>query len=126
NEALPLMAEAEQHAGAHAEWDLIRARYWSRRARPESRAELAKLEQRLGKYQGHEQDALRDGLAAAYAALEDGESADRLWRQVAERQPQNLAVRFVLLERAVEAGKEGEVERLLVEVRRLEGGAGAV
>src|SRR5207302_1667593 len=62
-EALPLMAEAEQRAGTHAEWDLVRARYWVRRGRAEARGELAKLEQRLVKYEGQEQDALRQGLA---------------------------------------------------------------
>src|SRR5262249_27129307 len=47
-----------------------------------------------------------------------------LWRRLAERRRQDLRVRFLLLEAALERGEEAQARRWLGEGQRLEGGAG--
>src|SRR5439155_8676238 len=75
-----------------------------------------------------EEDRMRllPALAETFAVLGEGAYAEALWRQLAERKPADLEVRFRLLERALQGAREDEVIRLLVDIRRIEGDVGPV
>jgi tetratricopeptide (TPR) repeat protein len=123
---LPLLEQAERQAGRRVEWELARARHWARAGKPEARQQLRRLEGRLGGFAAAEQDRLLLGLAGANAVAGDLPAAGRLWRQVARRQPGNLNVRFLLFERALEAGWHDEARGLVGEIKRLEGEGGPI
>jgi tetratricopeptide (TPR) repeat protein len=123
---LPLLEEAEEQVGKRVDWHLARARYWATSGKAEAPKHLAAIETEMERYSGSERDRLLAGLAEAYAIVGDNATADRLWRQLATRQPNALGVRVLLLEAAVGAGKEAEVDQLLGEITRIEGDGGAI
>jgi tetratricopeptide (TPR) repeat protein len=123
---LPLLAEAERRAGRRVEWQLARARYWALSAKAEAGKQLQALSTSLGQFPDAERDLLLSGLAGAFALVGDLPAAERLWRQLAGRQPSNLGVRFLLLEVALQNGKDSDVERLVREIRQIEGEGGPV
>jgi tetratricopeptide (TPR) repeat protein len=121
---LPLIEQAEQAAGNHVQWLLARARYWAADGTPEIAGRLQELRSSLDRLKGDDADALRLTLADVLWQLGDWSEAEKLWKEVALRQPRQLAVQSLLLERARQRGHEAELLVRLEQVRRLEGGAG--
>jgi tetratricopeptide (TPR) repeat protein len=68
---------------------------------------------------------LLNGLADARRRLGDDADAERLWKQVADMQPNNLGIRLVLFDLALLANQPAEVERRLAEIRGIEGENGS-
>ena len=52
-------------------------------------------------------------------------SARRLWSQLSDHEPDNLAVWVALMDAALDAKDGNEARRILKQMRRLEGGEGA-
>jgi tetratricopeptide (TPR) repeat protein len=123
---LPLLDEAQRQVGRRVEWDQARAGYWARTGGKEAPDRLRKIWDGVEQYPEEDRNRLRLVLADAFLLVQDGASAESLWRQVAERQPSNLSVRERLLERALRAGRDAEVPGLLEEIRRIEGDGGPV
>ena len=121
---LNLLNEAERKTGRRVEWPLTRLRHAVRAARPDSIKTVVKVEESLRDFPAADADRLLRSLAEAALALGDRARAERLWRQLAERRPEDLPVRFRLFESALQAGKEEEARRILDEVRNLEGDNG--
>jgi tetratricopeptide (TPR) repeat protein len=63
-------------------------------------------------------------LAEANDALGDARAGDKLWRRLAEQESDNLPVRLLLLDRAVEVENRQEATDRLEELRQIEGGEG--
>ncbi len=126
-EAIPkLVDEAERQAGKNIYWTLARASHALLLGRDRAKELLPKLLPAVEQFQGPERVNLLAGLARGFAAAGDAAQADRLWFQVAELEPDNLAVRFVLLEAALRDGRTDAVRRLVKQLRRIEGGDGAL
>jgi tetratricopeptide (TPR) repeat protein len=126
-DAVPtLLAEAERRAGPRIEWESARARHWLKAAPAEAAGKLREIEAGLGRFPDADRNRLMTELAQSYLALGDQPAAVRLLRQVADREPGNLAVRFVLFETHFLAREEADAGRLLGEIRRLEGENGPV
>jgi tetratricopeptide (TPR) repeat protein len=122
--ALAVLAEAERRAGRRVEWELAKAQHWLRVGGAEAAEQLRQIEAAAGQRPEADRGRLWSSLAAAYLALGDRAAARRLARQVAGRESDNLPVRFQLLEMALQDGDAAEAERLVGEVRRLEGAGG--
>ena len=94
---LPLLDDAERHAGKRVEWHLARAEYWLKADPAEARLQLPRLEADAEKFTDADRQRLLAGLSDAYAAVGDRAAAERLLGQLAEQQPNNLHVRLLLL-----------------------------
>jgi tetratricopeptide (TPR) repeat protein len=125
---LPLLDEGERLAGASPDLDLARARYWSTRPGAAAGPALARLEETAAKASGDEQARLRAALAEAHYRLGNRREAERLWNQVAEAagQQNGLQVRLLLFDLALQDGDRAAMDRLLAQVRAIEGEAGAM
>jgi tetratricopeptide (TPR) repeat protein len=119
-----LLEEARQKLGDRVELRLARLRAVSRRGGAATRPELARLELGLEKCPAADQERLLGPLAAAYLRIGEVGKAERLWNQLAGRQPNNLGVRLLLFDLAVQTGEEKEVQRLLKEIKGIEGETG--
>lgn len=53
--------------------------------------------------------------------LNDGQQADLLGKRIAEKQPNNVQVRYLILERALSAQDKDAIEKALADVRRVAG-----
>lgn len=118
---LEILAEAERRLGDRVEFRLARLRYWSRRTGAETTAALTRLGQDLDKFSKDDQARLGRALAEISYRLGDVQEAQRLWTQVAELQKGDVRVRLYLFDIALAEGKEETVNRLLDEIRGLEG-----
>jgi predicted Zn-dependent protease len=123
---LPLIDQAERQAGRHIDWHLARARLWARAGGPAAVAQLGKLEADLAGFPGGEGDRLLRGLGEAFLAAGDTAAAERVWRQLAGRRPDDLEVRYRLFALALQAGREDQAQSLLEGVRTAEGPGGPV
>lgn len=92
-----------------------------KKAADQVRPMLNEMEKEATKLSGTDRPRLLNGLADAHLRLGDSAEAERLWRQVAEQQPNNLGIRLVLFDLALVAKDSMEVERLLAEIHRIEG-----
>lgn len=96
-----------------------------KKAEEDLRATLAQMEKEATKLAQTDRPRLLSGLADAYLRLGDATTAERLWRQVAEQQPTNLVVRLMLFDLALRAKSSEAMDRVLEEIRALEGKNGA-
>src|SRR5205085_12347010 len=83
--------------------------------------ELRKLQIGLERFAKGEQNQLLRALAAAFDALGEAATAEPLWTQLAQRQPNDLGVRLRLFERVLLPGHEAQSERLLADIKRIDG-----
>ncbi len=93
----------------------------SDRSSAAARQELQRHEQELEKSSAGDQEQLLGTLAEAYLRIGDTGSAERLWSRLAQMQPNNLGVRLILFDLALQTKKEDALPRLLGELKRIEG-----
>src|SRR5207244_3807054 len=120
-QALRLLDEAERRLGPGVELNAARARHWSRRRGAEARKTIAGLERELDKYAGADQDRLLRELGDAYYLMGDAAGAERLWSRLAAQRPDQLSIRLLLFDLALQTGNEAVLQRILGEVRGIEG-----
>ncbi len=68
-----------------------------------------------------DQPRLLSALAEAHSLLGDSTEAERLWKQVAQQQPNDLGIRLVLFDLALLSKSTETMARLLEEMRDIEG-----
>jgi tetratricopeptide (TPR) repeat protein len=85
------------------------------------RRTLAGMEKGVEKLPEEDRPRLLNGLADAQMRMGDTTEAERLWRKVADLQPNNLGIRLVLFDLALLAKSDAEIERELSEIRGIEG-----
>lgn len=117
-------AEKSEHAGKRPELMLSRIVFTLKQDNAQARKSLQNLEPYLEAYKAEEKLNLVRGLAEAYQKLGDKEAALRCWRRVAERRGNDLTVRLQLLDAAFASQDAGEMQRLLNEIKPLEGEGG--
>jgi cellulose synthase operon protein C len=120
-----LITSAEKAVGKRIDWPLARVRYWLREGGDAAVKELRELGNAPGDWSPKEAEQLRGAAATALAALGQMDDAERLWRELARMQPNNLRVRERLLEYAYLRGHGEALKQLLAEIRYLEAGSGA-
>lgn len=96
-----------------------------KKATAKIRTTLAEMEKDATKLPEADRPRLLNGLADARLRLGDKDDAERLWKQIAEGQPNNLGLRLVLFDLALLAESKTEIDRLTKEIRRIEGDNGA-
>jgi tetratricopeptide (TPR) repeat protein len=124
DKGIRLLDEAARRLGASVELCTAQARYWARRRGTEARKALARLEQDLGKFTVDERERLLRELGDAYYVIGDLAGAERLWRRLAEQEPDQLHIRLLLFDLALRPGNEAALERILSEIRSIEGEEG--
>jgi tetratricopeptide (TPR) repeat protein len=88
------------------------------------RQTLVEMEKDAAKLAEADRPRLLNGLADAYMRLGDSAEAERLWKRVAEQQPNNLAIRLILFDLALLAKSATDIDRVLAELRGIEGDDG--
>jgi tetratricopeptide (TPR) repeat protein len=101
-------------------------RYWHRRGGGPAREGLARLARESTSLSAADRVRLLRALAEAQYHLGDVAAAERLWRELADRDPTDLLSRSRLFDLALQAGKADTARRLLAELRRIEGKNGAL
>jgi tetratricopeptide (TPR) repeat protein len=124
--AAKVLDEARQPLGDRLELRLAWAAYWASRGGPEAATGLAELEKDRERFGDPEQKRLLGGLAVAHLRIGDPSGAERLWAQLAERQPNDLRTRLLLFDLAIQTGREAALPELVRDIRRVEGDEGAL
>jgi tetratricopeptide (TPR) repeat protein len=125
-QTLAVVEEAQRRLGDTVEVRLLRAQYWAQRGGAEARAGLATLLRGADRLTRPERLHLLDGMADAYYRAGDKQEAGRLWQQLAGERHDDLRVRRRLLDLALQEGEEAAVQRLLKEIREIEGEDGTL
>lgn len=122
--AWQLLEEAEKKNGDSVALRLARARYWVDRHNADSATGLAKLRAGIEPFTGEDQSRLLRGLAEAYFRTGDTKAAGQLWEQLAAqpRHKNDLRLRLLSFTLALQADDKPAQQRLLDEIRGIEGG----
>lgn len=95
-----------------------------KKAADEVRTALAEMEKEAAKLKETDRLRLLNGLADGHLRLGDTSEAERLWQQIADQQPNNLAIRLVLFDMALLKNSTTAMDRWLAEIREIEGDNG--
>jgi cellulose synthase operon protein C len=124
--ALDLLNQANQRPALASNPDLrvARVRSWAGRDGAAAVQELARLAREAENLAPADQPRILRELAEAFARRGDLAQAQRLWQRLAERRPRDLDSRFALFELALESGQDAAAQRILQDIRQIEGDAG--
>lgn len=96
------------------------------RSQPEqARTQLDALEKRAAGLEPAAAAQLLSTLAPIRLAAGDREGADRLWREAAEKQPDNVAIREAMLEMAIIAGDTAKAQTIVGQIGEVAGRSSA-
>jgi tetratricopeptide (TPR) repeat protein len=123
-DSLAVLEAAEKAIGPHMTLYQARASYWARKKGPRAPEELVKLERVADTLEDAEQNRLWRDVSMAYAALGAYDRAHRLWRQLAERLPNDLAVQLTGFDLALQAGDAETARKGAERIRTLDGADG--
>jgi predicted Zn-dependent protease len=123
---LSILNEAKRELGDRVELRLAYARYWAKRGRAEASRGLTDLARNRERFSPGEQRQLLRGLAEAHDRAGDPAAAERLWRQLAAEQPDDLTIRLTLFDHALRAGQEKAMQRVLEDIQRIDGPDGTL
>ncbi len=104
---------------------LTRVRLATRQPLEVARQELESLESESARFGPAEQNRLLAALGDGYLQLGDMAAAVKIWKHLATRAPKDLGVRVQLFGAASQSADESEMQRLLDEIRHLEGQGGS-
>jgi tetratricopeptide (TPR) repeat protein len=131
DKARRILDEAEKNLktpAEHVELRLARAGYWVERHNDQTKEELANLAKNLNPFEKEpvQLNRLLQGLAEAQYRSGNYAEAGRLWRELANQEAyrSDLRLRLVLFDLALQEGKEEDMDRVLQEIRRIEGDTG--
>jgi tetratricopeptide (TPR) repeat protein len=124
DEALRVIEQAEKDLGPSPRIDLARLDYWGQRGGDAARSAVAKLAAARGQVPAADRPDLLDRLGVAAIRLGRPDLARQYWRELADLQPENAAVRLGLFDLALLAGDRDEPTRLIEEIHKIEGDAG--
>ncbi|MCI0743396.1 MAG: tetratricopeptide repeat protein [Gemmataceae bacterium] len=125
-EAVALLDEAEKKLGKRVELRLARARLCVQRGGDQAAQILQTLTQEAEDFQERDWQQLAKGLAQSWLRIGRKKEAAALYTRLAERDINNLSVRLALFDMALQAGQMDEVQRVLAEIRRIEGEDGTL
>jgi tetratricopeptide (TPR) repeat protein len=121
-----ILEQAQKAMGDTVDMRLLRARYWSRRRGEAAQKQILALKSDLEKFTPAEQQRLRSGLAEACFATGDLVESERLWKEVAQRDKDNLPARVMLFEVALVSGRTEELQGRMEAIKQVEGKDGTL
>jgi tetratricopeptide (TPR) repeat protein len=119
-QAREILDAAVARLGARVDLRLARARVLLRTGNPAEQV-LAEVTRGLEKFAGPDHVQLLNGLAEDCYQSGNTREASRLWTQVAELQPSDLAIRLRLFDLARQEGDEPMMQRLIKDIQSVEG-----
>jgi tetratricopeptide (TPR) repeat protein len=126
DKALALLTEAQQKLGDRSELRLARARLLVGRPGAVAAKTLRDQEEGLERFPEPEQVRFLRGLAEAHYARGNRDEAGRLWERLTVLQPTDLRSRLLLFDLAREKDDEPGMERILHDLRQIEGDGGTL
>jgi len=117
-----ILAEAEAKLGDKVGLRLARARYLSQRLGEESSEQLRKLAENTDAFSDEERAQLWKGLLTAATQVNDNEQIVTLCEKVAEAEPNNVQIRFLMFEIAVRDKDNAAVTETLKKIEEVEKG----
>ncbi|HYT87192.1 MAG TPA: tetratricopeptide repeat protein [Gemmataceae bacterium] len=117
---LAILDEAEKKLGDRVELRLARAGYWAQQGGKEAVPALDQLARGADKFNPQDQERLLRGLAAAYARSGASALAEALWRELAQRHPDDLGLQTILFDLALQAGDTETVKRVVARLEKIE------
>lgn len=116
-----LLNQANKQLGDSPKLRLEKARYLVQRFGEEARQQIRELADNTDNFTDEEQRELDDGLATFALNIQDFELAERLAKNVADREPNNLRIRLLLFDLAFRSERIEAMQQVLEEVGRIEG-----
>jgi tetratricopeptide (TPR) repeat protein len=126
DKALEILAQAHAQTGDSVELRLAQAGFLLKNKKPELSKALAELEKPSEQLSSEDRQRLRRLLADAYLRAGLTVDAGRLWNAIAKEQPDDLQCRLALFDLALGTGNDAEAQRLVADIRRLEGETGTL
>ncbi|MGO9469895.1 MAG: tetratricopeptide repeat protein [Isosphaeraceae bacterium] len=124
DEALTLLDEAQEQVGDQVELRLQRARLWVTKMGPQVVPALIELAQNIQAFSKEDRRKLLYGLAGELVRQQNLKGADRLWSQLAEDDPDDIRLRSILADLAIQLGNKDEIEKNIAQIKRIEGDEG--
>ena len=122
-EAKRLLQQSRQASGDSVAQRLAQAQYLVRSKGRNASDELRPLAENLNNFSDAERLQLWGGLVNASMQVGDVEQATKLTKLIAEKAPDNVNIRYFLLEQALQAKDKEGIDRALKEVERVAGRA---
>jgi tetratricopeptide (TPR) repeat protein len=119
-----ILDEAQRALGDTAALRQAQAQHWSRLGGPPALAALARLGQDLDRFPRAEREGIQEALVSAYLGIGERAQAQELLVQLTADRPHDLRSRVNLFDVAFGAGADEVVERVIDELRRIEGASG--
>ncbi|MBN1394472.1 MAG: tetratricopeptide repeat protein [Pirellulales bacterium] len=120
-EAEKILREADEALGDTAERRVARARHLVLRYGKEATERLRKLSENTGDFSEEQLVQLWGGLLSAAMQVDDVERINSYSRMIAEKQPDNVNIRYLIFERALRTADRPAMEESLKEVERVAG-----
>jgi tetratricopeptide (TPR) repeat protein len=120
-ETLFVLDEAQRKLGNKVELLLARIGYWTHSKGQAAVEALEKMDRESTEMPPDDLLRVRRELAIGFARLGQVERTAALWRRLVEQSPDDLEIRLVLFDLALQAGDRQAIENTLVEIRRIEG-----
>jgi tetratricopeptide (TPR) repeat protein len=108
------------------EWRLVQIRYWGGHPGPEAEKALTRLESQIDHFSDPGRGSIEQALATAYFRLGRRQETSRLFNRLLARPAyrSDLRLRRQAFELMLQAGDEPGMEKMLAEIRDIEGGEG--
>jgi tetratricopeptide (TPR) repeat protein len=120
--AMTLIEEAERRLGDSVTLRLARVNHWSKRGGPEAVAALAALSSNLAAFAVADQERVLRALAEAHLATGNVSGADQVISQLCRMAPEDLGLRFLRFELALQLGDRSKMEAIVGELAATEAG----
>lgn len=120
-QAEKLLREADELFGDTTERRTAWARHLVRRHGKEATERLRKLAENTKSFSDEQRLQLWSGLLSAAMQVDDVEQIDFFCRKIAEKQPNNVNIRYLLFERALRTTDQPAMERALKEIEQVAG-----
>ena len=124
DEALLIIDLAEKDLGPSTRIALARLDCWGQRGDAAARAALEKLASARQQVPPGDRPVWLDRLGSVAIRLGRPDLARQYWHELADLQKENMNVRLGLFDLALAAGDRGEADRLVEELRKIEGQVG--
>ena len=116
-----LLEESQKSLGDTVEQRLIQAQHFVRCRKKDTAERLRKLAENADQFPETARVNLWGGLITAALQVGDTEQASSLSRKVAEKQPNNVQVRYLLLDRAIASGDQAAIKKALDDIKLVAG-----
>lgn len=121
DQAEKLLKQLDEEFGDGPEQRLVHIQHLVRRYGLEAKEQVRKMGENIDKFDETQRLQLWGGLLAAAMQLDDNQQADALAKLIAEKQPDNVQIRYMIFERALAAEDRPAMEAAIKEIERVAG-----